>query len=74
METVAKPCTVDFSEPSSISNGTMSMPIESLPGLSLTSFGFIVERYIVFFLGAACAGAVAWDSPLSKGTKRIPQI
>jgi hypothetical protein len=54
----------------------MSMPIESLPGLSLTSFGFIVERYMIFFLGVAGAVVVAATSgwPPSIGTSRIPQI
>ena len=48
----------------------MSMPMESLPGLSLTSFGFMVERYTVFFAGALPAvGSIFFCS-----TSRMPQI
>src|ERR1700693_550907 len=44
--------------PAATSTGIISMPIESLPGLSLTSLGFIDERYSVFFAATVtCPGA-----------------
>ena len=44
----------------------MSMPMESLPGLSLTSFGFMDDRYMVFFS--------LWADPFLNGTSFIPQM
>src|SRR5665647_1631559 len=44
---------------SSTSKGTMSIPIESLPGLSETSLGLMVERYMIFFLGADGSSVLA---------------
>src|SRR5579859_5921918 len=72
METGARPAGVFPVDPST-SNATMSIPIESLPGLSLTSLGFIVDRYIVFFGVALVSGALA-VAPSFIGTSFMLQI
>ena len=52
----------------------MSMPIESLPGLSETSLGAMVDRYIVFFFAGGAAGVAAGVSWDSTGTSFMPQM
>ena len=59
---------------SSTSKGTISMPIESFPGLSEISLGLMVERYMIFFLGAGAFLAAAGFSCVSTGTSFIPQM
>jgi hypothetical protein len=56
----------------STSKGTISIPMESFPGFSLTSEGFIVDRYIVFPEGAAGVEGRVVSAFFS--TSRIPQI
>src|ERR1017187_2281674 len=68
IETVVRPAG-SVPVPAVTSTGIISMPIESLPGLSLTSFGFIEERYSVFFT----ATLLVWPGT-SIGTNFILQI
>ena len=59
--------------PAVTSTGTISMPIESLPGLSLTSLGFIDERYSIFFVATLVSPARSCPE-LSIGTSFMLQI
>src|ERR1039458_6703695 len=59
--------------PAVTSTGTISMPIESLPGLSLTSLGFIDERYSVFFAATVASRSLACPGVLI-GTSFMLQI
>ena len=69
MRTAERSATLDPAGASSTSTGTMSMPIESLPGRSEVSPGFIVDRYRVLRVGEGEGGVSG-----SIGTSRMPQI